>query len=156
MHRISSIVLSLLLTALPVSAAEFDAVIPMWTKGAATYYVGGEIEGLGPVEFMVDTGSGYLAIGEETLRRLEAQGRAEYVRDLTGVMADGSQRVVPVYRLSRVVIGGSCVLHDVEAAVFPGLTRNILGLNVLAQTAPFVFSLEPPRLVLSHCRDVQV
>ncbi len=138
------------------AGAEFDAVIPMWTKGAATYYVGGEIEGLGPVEFMVDTGSGYLAIGQKTLEALQAKGEARYVRDLTGVMADGSHRVVPVYRLSKVVIGRSCVLYDVEAAVFPGLSRNILGLSALKQASPFVFSVEPPRLVLSHCGDVQV
>ncbi len=137
------------------AAAEFDSVIPMWTKGAATFYVGGEIDGLGAVEFMVDTGSGYLAIGEHILETLKVQGNAEYVRDLTGVMADGTRRVVPVYRLRRVVIGNSCVLHDVEAAVFPGLDRNILGLNALRRASPFVFSVEPPRLVLSHCQDVQ-
>jgi len=68
-------------------------------------------------------------------------------------MADGSQLTVPIYRIGGVVIGAECWLSDVEAAVFPGSTRFILGLSGLRQAAPFIFSLDPPQLVLSNCGD---
>ena len=132
-------------------AAEFDSYIPMREKGATTYYVDGEIYGVGPVDFMVDTGSGYMTINEETLAILQQTGGATYVRELSGVLADGSTKNVPMYRIAQVRIGAACTLHDVEAAVFPGNTRQILGLNALRQAAPFIFSMNPPQLVLSHC-----
>ena len=133
------------------SAGEFDSNIPMLDKGAATYYVASEIHGLGAVDLMVDTGSGYMTINEETLAILQASGNAIYVKKLSGVLADGSTMTVPVYRISRLRIGEACTLNNVEAAVFPGKTRQILGLSALRQAAPFIFSMNPPKLVLSNC-----
>lgn len=134
-----------------VSAGEFDSNIPMLDKGAATYYVASEIHGLGAVDLMVDTGSGYMTINEETLGILRASDNATYVKDLSGVLADGSTMTVPVYRITQLRIGEACTLRNVEAAVFPGKTRQILGLSALRQAAPFIFSLNPPKLVLSNC-----
>lgn len=147
---LSAVVASLV--AVSAHGAEFDKRIPMRDKGAATFYVQSDIEGYGPVDLMVDTGSGYMTINEETLNVLQAQGRAKFVKKLSGVMADGSRKVVPVYRLSSINIGGECVINDIEAAVFPGNTRHILGLNALKQVAPFGISVEPPTLLLSNCR----
>lgn len=138
-------------TAGPTPAADFDTHVPMRDKGAATYYVDGEIHGLGRVDFMVDTGSGFMTINEETLAALRRSGDAVYVRDLSGILADGTTKRVPVYRLTQISIGPACTLRDVEAAVFPGKTRQILGLSALRQAAPFIFSLDPPKLVLSNC-----
>ena len=132
-------------------AAEFDSQIPMRDKGASTYYVDGDIHGVGPVDLMVDTGSGYMTINEVTLALLKQNGGATYLRELSGVLADGSTTTVPVYRIALVTIGVACTLRDVEAAVFPGNTRQILGLSALRQAAPFIFSMNPPQLVLSHC-----
>lgn len=134
-----------------VVAAEFDSHIPMRDKGAATYYVDGEIHGAGPVDFMVDTGSGYMTINEETLALLQENGGATYVRELSGMLADGTTKQVSVYRIAQVRIGAACTLRDVEAAVFPGNTRQILGMSALRQAAPFIFSMNPPQLVLSNC-----
>ena len=132
-------------------AADFDHSIPMHDKGVSTYYITGKIDGLGAVEFMVDTGSGYMTINERTLDVLKTAGTATYVKDLHGIMADGSQRKVPVYLISQLTLGGNCELTNVEAAVFPGNTRQILGLSALKKAAPFIFSFDPPNLVLSHC-----
>ena len=76
---------------------------------------------------------------------------------MRGRLANGSEINVPVYLLEAVSIGENCWLTDVEAAVFPGNTRPILGLNALQRTAPFIFSFEPPRLQLSNCaaRSIQ-
>lgn len=100
---------------------------------------------------MVDTGSGYMTINETTLALLEKQGRATYVKDLTGIMADGSRKTVPIYRISSINIGCCCVVRDVEAAVFPGTKRQILGLSALKKVAPFAVSMQPPSLLLSNC-----
>lgn len=134
-----------------VSGQNFDTTIVMQNGGAATFYVSGEIEGFGPLDLMVDTGSGYMTINEEMLEVLQREGRAHYVKDLSGILANGTRMVVPVYAISAVNIGGQCWLRDVEAAVFPGKTRSILGLSALGKAAPFIFSMDPPELVLSNC-----
>lgn len=123
----------------------------MRTMGSNTYYVNGRIEGIGDVNMLVDTGSSYSTISTTDLEILQGQERVHFVKELTGVMADGRELVVPIYRISSINIGQSCWLHDVEAAVFPEHARNILGLSVLLKAAPFTFSLDPPALILSNC-----
>ncbi len=132
-------------------AGEFETAVDMRSKGGATFYVPGRITGLGEVDLMVDTGSGYMTINEEILHTLKEGGQATFVRDLRGRLADGSELNVPVYAIESVSIGEACWMRDVEAAVFPGSTRPILGLNVLQRAGPFIFSFDPPRLVLSRC-----
>lgn len=143
----------LIAAALPlsVSAEEFGTSIPMHEKGAATYYVKTEIDGMDTVDFMVDTGSGYTTINEQTLALLMQQRSVDYVKDLEGILADGSRLVVPVYSIQGMNIGGQCALQDIEVAVFPGKTRQILGLSALRLASPFIFSMDPPQLVLSNC-----
>ncbi|MDJ0860974.1 MAG: retropepsin-like aspartic protease [Gammaproteobacteria bacterium] len=142
---------ALFAVALASPAGEFETSIPMSRKGTATYYVQGSITGFGAVEFMVDTGAGYTTINEETLAALQSAGLAKFVTELTGMMADGTRRTIPIYRVSSLTLGNTCVLHNIEAAVFPRKTRLILGLSALEKTSPFVFSTNPPRLDLSNC-----
>lgn len=125
--------------------------VPMTLKDSKTFYVTGSLAGVESAEFMVDTGSSYMTINQAMLDRLKTNGQAAYRRELTGVLANGAELVVPVYRIPRIVLGGSCEIFDVEAVVFPGETRQILGLNVLRKAAPFLFSTDPPALHLSHC-----
>ena len=140
-----------LLLAFSVSAEDFGTSIPMQDKGADTFYIQTEIEGLGAVDFMVDTGSGHATINEATLAILMQQESATYVKNLEGILADGSHIVVPVYSIKQMSIGGQCDLKNIEVAVFPGKTRQILGLSALRQASPFIFSINPPELVLSNC-----
>lgn len=128
--------------------------VPMSEKSLATYYVEASLGDSLGVEFMVDTGAGYTTINEETLTSLRRTGSAVYIGELVGVMADGSQRRLPVYRVKRLVLGGDCALHDIEVAVFPSDTRMLLGLSALRKASPFVFSIDPPRLSLSNCQSV--
>jgi predicted aspartyl protease len=133
-----------------VMAGKFDARIPMSVGKATTYYVQGRFGNLKATDFMVDTGSGFLTINKPTLDELLERGLATYKRELPGVLADGTEVKVPVYQVAQFSIG-PCLLQDVEAAVFPSTQRQILGLNVLNRSAPFIFSVNPPELVLSHC-----
>ncbi len=122
----------------------------MHDKGMATYYVNAEIADLGVSEFMVDTGSGYLTINEQTLNTLQERAQVQYVKELRAILANGSELIVPVYAIKQLRIG-ACTLRDIEAAVFPARTRQILGLSALNKAAPFTFSVDPPELVLSNC-----
>lgn len=135
------------------SAAPTDAKtrVAMTEKSAATFYVSSNIAGFGSTELMVDTGSGYVAINEVTLAALQDSGHARYLRQLHGILADGTEMKVPVYLISGMSIGQQCWLPDVEVAVFPGNSRQILGLSALRKAAPFVFSVDPPELSLSQC-----
>jgi len=143
-----------LLLAGSAMAAEAFRIIPMNQKRLATYYVQASMLGSGDVEFMVDTGAGYTTINEQILQQLVEAENAVYVGELTGVMADGSEHRLPLYRIKRLVLGDDCVLHNVDAAVFPHNTRMLLGLSALEKTAPFIFSTNPPRLSLSNCSPV--
>ncbi|HHJ15018.1 MAG TPA: hypothetical protein ENJ79_11720 [Gammaproteobacteria bacterium] len=134
-----------------LARAERYHEIPMSQKRLATYYIQASLRGTGEVEFMVDTGAGYTTINEHTLEGLLAAGNAFYLGELTGVMADGSQQRLPLYRVRQLVLGKDCVLRDVDVAVFPRETRMLLGLSALRKAAPFVFSTNPPRLSLSNC-----
>ena len=128
---------------------QFNRTVPIESRGTSAFYIEGHIEGFGTAELLVDTGSGYTTIDIDTLAVLKRRGHARYLKDLKGIMADGSQKILPVYRLASINLGGDCVVRDVEAAVFPARTRPILGLNVLSKVSPFIFSVNPPSLMLS-------
>ena len=131
--------------------ADFTA-IEIEKRSAGTFYIGGELTGFGALDLLVDTGSSYLVITEPMLAKLREAGHAAYSRGLEGRMADGTVRVVPVWRVSSLRLGADCWVHDVEAAIFPAGSRTILGMNVLSRLAPFTFSAEPARLGLAHCQ----
>lgn len=149
-HKIIIVILMLPSFALPALAGDTIAV-PMKTGKTGTYYVPVNIGEVVTAEMMLDTGSEFLVINEATLMRLWNESRVTYLRDVIGVMANGSDVKVPVYRLSSLGIGCCCVIHDLEVAVFPRNTRQILGLAALRKVAPFSVSLEPANLTLSHC-----
>ncbi len=138
-----------------VSATDFDTSVPINKKGLVTYYVSGSINGFGATDFLVDTGSGHSAINETTLEKLHLQGKAEFLKNVSATLANGSSVTLPVYIISDINIGGKCVIHNVEAVVLPGEVRNILGLSALEKTAPFAISINPPRLLLSQCNNVK-
>lgn len=133
------------------TAAEFTEV-SLQKHDAGTFYVKGAIKGYGDLRMLVDTGSSYLVISQSILDELLKAGDASYARQLEGIMADGSSRVIPVYRLAGLRLGEDCWVHDVEAAVLPGQTRPILGMNILSRLAPFTFSAEPAKLGVQQCQ----
>lgn len=139
---------------LPVIADQNSIAIPIHKKEAAAFYVKGKLGNLAYADFMVDTGSGYLVINQESLEQLKEAGQAQYVKEIRGILANGNKFEVPVWRIASFTIDRQCVLRDVEAAVFPGKTRQILGLTGLIKAAPFVFSFDPPQILFSNCPQV--
>lgn len=119
---------------------------------AGTFYIDGAIAGYGELRLLVDTGSSYLVLNEKILAPLKAAGGAHYTRNLEGMMADGSSRIIPLYRIDSLRLGENCWVHDVEAAVIPGAVRPILGMNILSRLSPFTFSADPPELGVQQCQ----
>jgi predicted aspartyl protease len=146
----SCLTVGLILVSTPASGDDLDVTVPMHDKGLSTYYVNAHVADLGASEFMVDTGSGYMTINQQTLNALQERKQAQYVKELRAILANGTELVIPVYSISELRIG-TCTLRNVEAAVFPARTRQILGLSALNKAAPFTFSVDPPELVLSNC-----
>lgn len=142
---------TVLINITPSIAEHFDSKVPLTDKGASTFYAPCQIEGYGEVEMLVDTGSAYTTINEQTLSILKQRGQAAYVKDMTVKLADGGYKTVPIYRISSISIGDACEIEGVEAAVLPGNTRSLLGLNALNKTGPIMFSMDPPHLMLSNC-----
>jgi clan AA aspartic protease (TIGR02281 family) len=125
--------------------------VAMERRDSGTFYISGAIQGYGDVALLVDTGSSFLVINEAMLVDLEKAGSASYSHELHGSMADGSDKAVAVYRLAGLRLGAECWIRDVEAVVFPGTSRPILGMNILTRLAPFTFSTDPPQLDLNQC-----
>lgn len=146
-----SVFFFLLCLALPAFAGQNSVAVPIHKKGASTFYIKGKLGSLAAADFMVDTGSGYLVINQQSLTQLKQNGQAQYVKEIRGILANGKKFVVPVWRIARFTIADQCVLRDVEAAVFPGKTRQILGLTALQKAAPFSLSFDPPQMTFSHC-----
>jgi clan AA aspartic protease (TIGR02281 family) len=137
----------------PAFAGDFTEVA-LRKHDAGTFYVDGAIKGYGELRMLVDTGSSYLVISQSILDELLKANQATYARKLEGIMADGSSRVIPVYKIAALRLGDKCWVNDVEAAVLPGQTRPILGMNILSRLAPFTFSAEPPQLGVQQCQGL--
>lgn len=151
-HIQTTTFLSICFLTLPALATQFNTIIPMSKKGTATYYVQVYFDGAASNDLMVDTGSDYVTINETTLQHLKEKGKADYVKEVGGVMADGTGIIVPIYRITNLNIGCCCIVRDVEAAVFAGTERQILGLSALKKVAPFALSVDPAHLLLSDCK----
>ena len=132
-------------------AGEANKHISMRQSDAGTFYVPVQLKGGSSTDFLIDTGSSYTVINENTLAILKENGAAKYAYDIKGVMADGSIKTVPVYMIQSIDIGHHCILNNVEAAVFPGESRQILGLSTLSKASSFMFTMSPPSLQLSNC-----
>ena len=103
---------------------------------------------------MVDTGSGYVAINQQSLDTLKQNNHVKYLRDIKGVMANGKSYIIPIWEVSSLTLNEQCTLEDVEVAVFPGKNRQILGLSALKKAAPLQISFDPPQLVLGGCDTI--
>lgn len=133
-------------------SAENDVtVIELTEKNTDVFYLQAKLGNAPSSEFLLDTGSGYLAIGEATLDELQDQGMARYQRAIHARMANGAVKPVKIYRIASLDLGGGCVIRDIDAAILPGNSRNIIGMNVLKQVDSFSVSFNPSRLTLSGC-----
>lgn len=127
------------------------AEIDLLEKNTDVFYLRARLGDADESEFLLDTGSGYLAISEDELAKLKQSDMARYERGINARLANGQVKRVSIYIVDSLDLGGGCVLHNVEAAVLPGATRNIIGMNVLKMVGNFSISFNPSKLTLSDC-----
>ena len=146
-------IVALMTITMPESDAsnQKSLTFPLYNRGASTFYIKARLGGLQKTELMLDTGSGYMTINEDTLGKLKQQGEVSFVKNIGGILANGSKLVVPVWRIRHIKLGSKCELYDVDAAIFPGKTRQILGLSALKKAGPLTLSFNPPQITLNHC-----
>ncbi len=128
-----------------------DQPIAMRVSEAGTFYIPIHIKGLEQTDFLVDTGSSHTIINEKSLAILKANGQAKYANQIRGVTADGTVKNVSLYTIQSIDVGHGCVLKNVDVAVFPGESRQVLGLSALSKVSSVLFSMSPPSLQLSNC-----
>lgn len=141
-----------LIDAPPGSAGEpFGHIVPLREHTSGQLYVEGVLSGSVETEFLVDTGSGYVALSRTTFDTLRRNAPVEHVRDIYGEMANGKLLKVPVYRIGELSIGAACRLTDVEVVVLPSGARDILGVSALKRLEPFALEFSPPQLWVTDC-----
>lgn len=141
-----------MLTLPSIAGAErFDHTAPLDRKPSGNYYLQVDVAPGISSEFLVDTGSGYVVLTKATFESVRDLPGTLHLRNITGRLANGKTARARIYRLARLELDGDCVLRDVEVAVMPGGTRNILGLSALRRVAPFAMEMSPPALLYSGC-----
>jgi predicted aspartyl protease len=135
----------LLLTSAPAHADDTMS-IDLASSGVGTLHLGARLGNQVESEFLLDTGSAFVVLSEETRKQLAAEGALTPVRRLRAVMANNATTTAQVYRVSALSVGAGCVVHDIEAVAIPGARKNILGLSALRSMAPFTVHLDPLRL----------
>lgn len=128
-----------------------DLSLPMWQQGMGGYYVRGVFGGGIESELLVDTGSSYVVLSRDTFNRLKRDRAMTFQRTIRGTTAAGRVMKADVYSISRLTLGGDCVLRNVEAVTLPSADRDILGLSALRRLQPFALQFEPAALTVSAC-----
>lgn len=124
--------------------------IPMQLMASGAFYVKASLDTHVHTEMLLDTGSGYVSLSDETFGKIRNEAGTVFQRFITGVMADGKAARVPVYLISELKLSEECVLHDVEVAVMRNAKRDILGLSALRQLQPLTLQMDPP-LLTANC-----
>lgn len=137
--------------AFAAGADPFGHEIPMTLHDSGNYYVTGQFETGARTQMLVDTGSGLVALSGKTFKPLKGLASTQFVRRANATLANGRRTQLKIYRIARLALGEECLLHDIEIAVMPGTSVDILGLAALRHVQPFALSLDPPVLSVSNC-----
>lgn len=136
-HRFKIImtILACLSITLPAFA---DFSIPMFRGEYESVYVTVPVlPNNRPYEFILDTGSVYVIIGEtlfnEEIKDLE--GTAFLRKELGVSLADDITLLI--YRISSIGFTDNCTLSNVDIAVIPSNEVNIIGMNVFERLSPY-------------------
>jgi predicted aspartyl protease len=116
----------------------------MQLMSSGAFYVKASLDSRVNTDMLLDTGSGYVSLSDETFGKIKDEPGTVFQRYITGMMADGKASRVPVYLISELKLSEHCVLRDIEVAVLRNATRDILGLSALRQLQPLTLQLDPP------------
>jgi len=129
-----------------------QVTLPLETTGSGTFYLPAVVDRQVDTRLLLDTGSGYVSLSQQTFNKLTRDSTRHLLRHIQGVMANGKTVSVPVYQIAELGLGAGCVLYDIEVAVMPSGSRDILGINAIRQLQPITLGLDPPRLS-GNCQE---
>lgn len=132
--------------------ADFDVQLPISSTGGGSYSVEAGFGSSTPVDFLIDTGAGMSTVSDKHFSALKRTHDVSLVRTIAARLANGKLQKARVYRFENFNIAGQCNIGSVEMAVLPNSGRNIIGMDVLAKTAPFGLHLDKPTLAVSNCQ----
>ncbi len=151
MKCLRSLMLMAVLSTVSVGAAADDTMsVALASNDVGTLHVDATLGAAVDTHFLLDTGSAYVVLTDETRRRLAGEGALTPVRQLRAVMANNSTARAQVYRVNAMRLATGCIVRDFEAVALPGARKDILGLSALRAVAPFTVHLEPLRMEV-HC-----
>jgi hypothetical protein len=131
-------------------AALFPQSVPLNPSSSGSYTVMATVGGVG-TEFLLDTGASMTTVSASLFNKIREHEEVIKVRRVGARLASGKVEVLDVYLVQHFSLGGGCELGPLEIAVLNKGGRNLLGMNVLQEAAPFAVSLTPPALGLSRC-----
>lgn len=135
--------------------ADFEVMLPIANTQAGSYSVAGSFGDDKVAQFLIDTGAGMSTLSRDMFKVLKRTHDVEPVRKIAARLANGKLLKAQVYRIADFRIGNQCSIGDVEVAVMPNSGRNIIGMDILAKTAPFGLNLEKPALAVSKCELIE-
>jgi len=150
-QRLHSITLTAIIFLASVTATASDISIDMHQVDSGNFYVRALASGDIETDLLLDTGSSYVSLSQNTFNKISAVSAPRFIRHIYGKLANGKVEKVPLYALNELKLAENCVLTNIEVAVFSRADRDILGLNALAKLQPFTMQLTPAKLTSAAC-----
>ena len=132
-----------------------DINVPLEKAKSGNLYVNSTINSSVESQFMVDTGAGMVTISNDLLKQISRSSKVKKTGEMAARLANGKLTKMNLYTVDSFKIGDSCELGRIEVAVVGSHGRNILGLNALGAAAPFAIHMNPLKLVLSGCPELE-
>ena len=136
--------------------ADFEVMLPIVSTQAGSYSVEGGFGKTQASQFLIDTGAGMSTLSRDLFKAVKRTHHVEPVRKIAARLANGQLLKAQVYRIADFRLGKQCRIGAVEVAVMPNAGRNIIGMDILAKTAPFGLNLDKPALAVSQCELMEL
>jgi predicted aspartyl protease len=125
--------------------------IPLRRKGSS-YLVPVAVNGLPPMDFLLDTGSSVVALPAEivfTLWRIGSLQSSDFIGNRVYVLADGRELPSLTFKIRELRVGQH-VIRDAVGSLNPLGTHPLLGGSFLSRFASWTIDNQRGALVLSH------
>jgi predicted aspartyl protease len=149
--RPSSAVTEPNLAALPDTASTGAEEIKLQRNGGG-YLVPVAVNGLPPMNFLLDTGSRTVALPAEvvlTLWRIGTLASSDFIGNEVFVLADGRKVPSITFRIRELKVGQH-VIHDVVGNLSPALAQPLLGGSFLSRFASWRIDNQRHLLILAE------
>jgi clan AA aspartic protease (TIGR02281 family) len=134
----------------PATVARSDDSVALFTDdGGRSLHIGVDLnDGVGPHQFLLDTGATNVTVTENIADDLLRYDEAAEIDPGRATLADGSERLTRRIVIKTLTVG-SHVLHDVVAGVNPNDSQMLLGWSVLNRIGKFTIDAVNGKLIFN-------